>query len=846
VTQASLVRLLNSESALDSEKNQEALRNLEYNVHDVSARHQELRELREHLDDPNYVHVGRAEQLHMSGEVASDPTHVRLLSANSDDAEVEGGANGVKDRASPTHSHGSSHGNSHGSNHSHGRHVSPGHRHHSPTDPHKGDPPSTFGHGHGFDPLNPHPEHHIHGHEFDPKHHELTPTHGASLDSNSVTVLQYDEHYQNLLRKCDMYREKYGEALHTEYIDRRTDTSIDPHTRLSTATLDVKVKSARNLPITKRVTNSCDPFIELFLVSTSTAPNPRLATESASSADVEDNTGAPTIEDETGAGEEGAKVVESSVEGAAATDLEAIVDTSGHVDETPTVNVFNKQSFSTHVVHNDMRPRWEEAFKFHELFNNHVDSSPTVQLSHLSHPENHAIVDMTKSLSVFLLLMDHNRTAVADIIGECSISLSDFIDQEKHVIWAPIKPPVMDVVRSRPKLPSECAVKLEIRLCYNKQKLWKQRFNNANRDIAKYIEQFHQQQALNQEREANYRKRRLDEASLTRLNKNSSDTEGDEKVAEGRRRSTKTPTKTQGPRPKTSGSGIKFSYKRMMELASRGQANKPTSPQSAKKPSSPQRAATTPIVKRTTTPPRSAGASGRKANTVGNSGIKLTLQYRIGGSNTKTSIQTPFAGRPVDGGSVDSLVGSGNSLQLADLQAAATQDDDTSGSCTERDRKASPKVAYVSMPITAATREELGLSNNVAVPFAKPSLKIRPVRSLSDSGPDTDESMNSAPSSFGSTGTTFVRSPNLRTVSHSVDGHHRASSPTEFHSPKKKAYDKKAFLASLISSRNGKAQQSRRREERSGSMSSDLEENNTHSEQSEGEAELSAEDLEMY
>lgn len=772
ITQSNLVKLLNSESALDSEKSKEAIRNLEYNVHDVSARHQELRKLREHLDDPNYIHVGRT-----GGDLAltrDDESHVRLLSIGSDadaDAPCSPASN-----VGPGTGHGATFTDTGADMHRSSRHVSPEHYHgrsrsNSSSSSAHSDTHSTFGHSH--DSVDPGSSHGM---------EDATDDHHQSLDSKSAMILQYDEHYQGLLKKCNFYREKYNEALHSEFIDGATDTCIDGITRLSTATLDVKVKSARNLPITKRVTNSSDPFIELFLVSTA----------------------AVVSADKTVPGDENANpdsINASSFDGQV---LKGSSLNAGTAEsESSAVNVFNKQSFSTHVVHNDIRPRWEESFKFNELFNQHVDSSVTTPLSHLSQANNNAIDQLSKSLSVFLLLMDHNRTAVADIIGECSISLSDFVDQEKHVIWAPIRPPVMEVVRSRPKLPKDCAVKLEIRLNFNKQRVWKQRFNNANREITKYIEQFRQQQLLNQEREASLRKRKQEEAELSKHNKGGEgDTEGEDKDKNKNKRSAaKTPPRGQGPRPKTSSSGVKFTTKRMMELASRGQLNKPTSPESTtKKPPSPSRAVTTPAAKHTATPPKTAA----KANKVTSSGIKLTLQYRIGGNNNRNSIQTPFGARAVreDATTLN--------LSVSELQSEGETVPPATGSPT--------KAAYVCLPITAATRQELGLSNNVATPFAKPlspkarsqsagKLKtIAPLNFGVGTGDGDPNNTLDSPSSDLYSPTQFVRSPNLRTVKHSVDSHHRSTSPMEFHSPKKKAYDKKAFLASLISSRNGKKQ----------------------------------------
>jgi len=852
MTQANLVKLLQSESVLDSEQNKEAIKNLECNVHDVSARHQELRKLREHLDDPDYVHEVT------TGALAGDANHVRLLSASSDDASSELAAPADTNVSVEKHEN-----QEHG--HAHGRHVSPGRRHVSPTDVHKDDPASTFGHGHGYDHLNPHPEHHIHGHEFDPRHHELKPTHNHTMEAKHATVLQYDEQYLALVKRCDLCRDKYNDALTTEYIDRDTDTCIDSHTRLSLATLDVKVKTARNLPITKRVTKSCDPFIELFLVSTTTPPanrstNPNQKSASSTSREVVagpegregEGEGAPAgaeghLPEELSATPEGTLRPESEdalKSESAANDVE--MPEEPHGSEIPAVNVFNKQSFSTHVVHNDMRPRWEAAFRFNELFNSNVDSSLSTQLNHLSQPNNHAIDDLSKSLSIFLLLMDHNRTAVADIIGECSISLSDFVDQEKHVIWAPIKPPVMEVVRSRPKLPNDCAAKLEIRLSYNRQKVWKKRFNNANRDLAKYIEQWHIEQQQIQEREASYRKRKQEEAELSKSLKNSSDIDGDDQAKAGRtqrHRNSRTPPRGQGPRPKTSSSGVKFTTKRMLELASQGQLNKPTStsPQSVKRAVSPQRSAATITPKKSTSPARAAAGSGTKRNSLSNSGIKLTLQYRIGGNNSKSSIQTPFAGRTTANGSSDASVGEGDDLTIEELNVShGHSQDDESGGDSDSGRKSSPKSAYVSMPITAATRESLGLSNNVVVPFEKPT----PIKISSHSAvPSPPEGKGTSIGSDSSiySPTTFVRSPNLRTVTHSVNGHHEA--PSEFHSPKKKSYDKKAFLASLISTRTGKVQSnSNRRREDLSSASSDGEALSDELR----EEDIPEEDLEMF
>ena len=174
------------------------------------------------------------------------------------------------------------------------------------------------------------------------------------------------------------------EAQSKEYIDEATGTMFEPLTAKSTSVVEVGIIAARELPITKKFNNSSDPFIELFLVSYST-----------------DNTNTNFNSDE-GPG------------------------------SLPSVDIQNKQSFSTSVLHTDIRPQWRESFKFTELLppcTNNTSNSGTSGTNPLG------------SLSLFLLLMDHNKSAPAEVIGECSVSLDDFLDQEKHTLWINVKPP---------------------------------------------------------------------------------------------------------------------------------------------------------------------------------------------------------------------------------------------------------------------------------------------------------------------------------------------------------------------------------------------------------------------
>ena len=49
---------------------------------------------------------------------------------------------------------------------------------------------------------------------------------------------------------------------------------------------------------------------------------------------------------------------------------------------------------------------------------------------------------------------------------------------------------MVEAARSRPKIPTDCAVKLEMRITFNKTKLWQQRLNSANQEIISYVHKF--------------------------------------------------------------------------------------------------------------------------------------------------------------------------------------------------------------------------------------------------------------------------------------------------------------------------------------------------------------------
>lgn len=191
------------------------------------------------------------------------------------------------------------------------------------------------------------------------------------LDDETASILVFDNTYMNLLRKVNNCREKLTEAQAKEFIDKHTGTVFDPITAKSTSFVEVGVISARELPITKKFNNSSDPFIELFLV----------------------------------------KKHETS-------------------SSSPSVGIQNNRTFSTKVLHTNIRPQWRETFKFTELLPPCTESADTAE------DEN-----PLEELLLFLLLMDHNKSAAPEIVGECSVSLKDFLDQEKHTVWINVKPP---------------------------------------------------------------------------------------------------------------------------------------------------------------------------------------------------------------------------------------------------------------------------------------------------------------------------------------------------------------------------------------------------------------------
>jgi hypothetical protein len=284
----------------------------------------------------------------------------------------------------------------------------------------------------------------------------LNPTNLANVASVNMTAANVKSHIlveQKKLEKCIIklsnlkdIREKHKARLQELKAKKRLDRqqmhgSHESVNERSSVALKITVLAARNLPEMKRQKHSADPYVELWVTS-------------------------PPFSDqaESGAQEVGGITMERH---------------------------------TTTIKWGMLFPLWEESFDFTIPCDISGQPSNNYDEGTIGNGSGGHVAISDDCLRIVLRdavksdIATNEAANIQSIIGECFLNFDTLLDQKVHTCWLPVidtvvaTPELHHLTRSRHKIPSDCALKVESRLLYSKEILLRNKIAESDKQISR-------------------------------------------------------------------------------------------------------------------------------------------------------------------------------------------------------------------------------------------------------------------------------------------------------------------------------------------------------------------------